>query len=561
MGRKSVKATGTPAKAAEEQEVVVPPKTPGKSPKTRAQKAQAAATPAPKTPAPKTPARVQKAPAAVSVTPARGAKTLASSESTPARAAKTPASKTPASKTPAPKTPAPKAKTPAKKVPVFKTVKSSDEDEEDEELEVVKTVPPSKELPKKEEEDDSEEESSDDEEEEELKPKSNDEKKTLSVDERASVQSAKDQAPHAISALKKYFAEKNEKSLFPDIDYALNLTVTYKKPAVTTNRGKIHILLPNTTRNINNTSICVIMPDLDQSDAAKRDFDVEKQSREWAEKIEVDHGLTSAHITKILTKREVERIAHTYKDKRALASSYDLFLVDGRAYQSVKSNLGKEFLKVHKTPIPFRYQKPLSATINDALATAVYPLRRYMVRASVSVGHLGQSSADLNENISAVLEKIAEMCPGGFANIRNIYLSTSNNTPSLPIYADNGSAAEIHLPTGSARDNKPLKETSDECSTLPDGLKLAVRKNSRIRVLKEDTDQSVLFPTVHDEHSVRDRLKPKIDPAKVLKKRERRRKAKEIVNKQIKKRLEKKLKRAADGPTNTIVTKKVKTTA
>uniref|UniRef100_A0A8R1EGF5 Uncharacterized protein n=1 Tax=Caenorhabditis japonica TaxID=281687 RepID=A0A8R1EGF5_CAEJA len=87
------------------------------------------------------------------------------------------------------------------------------------------------------------------------------------------------------------------------------------------------------------------MPDLDQSDKAKRDFDVEKQSREWAEKIEVDHGLTSAHYSKILTKREVERIAHTYKDKRALASSYDVFIVDGRVYKPVKSHLGKDFTK------------------------------------------------------------------------------------------------------------------------------------------------------------------------------------------------------------------------
>lgn len=123
------------------------------------------------------------------------------------------------------------------------------------------------------------------------------------------------------------------------------------------------------------------MPDLDQSDAAKKDFDVEKQSREWAEKIEVDHGLTSAHISKILTKREVERIAHTYKDKRSLASSYDLFLADARVFKSVKSFLGKEFYKVHKVPLPFVYHKPMGQTIELALKTVTYPLTRYLVRA------------------------------------------------------------------------------------------------------------------------------------------------------------------------------------
>ncbi|CAP30449.2 Protein CBG11519 [Caenorhabditis briggsae] len=554
MGRKSTK--GTPARqvAVEEdaEEVVVPPKTPGKSPKTRAQKALATGA---ATPAPKTPSRAQKTPA-VTETPAP--KTPSRAAKSPARAVKTPsAAATPNRKTPTRATKA-VAKTTAKKV--FE-VPSDEESEEDEELQVVKTVPPSIAVPKKEEEkgsDVEEEDSSDDEEEEgaeELKKASTPkQEKKINAKENASIQAAKDQAPQAISALKKYFADKNEKSLFPDIDYALNLTVTYKLPAVTTTQGKIQIQLPNSTRTINNTSVCVIMPDLDQSDAAKRDFDVEKQSREWADKIEADHGLTSAHITKILTKREVERIAHTYKDKRSLASSYDVFMVDGRVYNSVKSFLGKEFYKVHKSPLPFVYHKPMSTAIEAALRTVVYPLRRYITRAAVAVGHLGQGSAELSENINTVIEKIGQKCPGGFANVRNIYLSPSSNTPSLPIYADEGSATEIHLPTGSARDNRSLHETVDDCSTLPDGLKVAVRNNARIRVLKEDTNDAVLFPTVNDEHSIRDRLKPTIDPSKVLKKRARRAKGKEIVKKQIKRRKEKKLKkRTADASSATPV--------
>lgn len=227
MGRKSVKAT--PAKNVvavedKEEEVVVPPKTPAKSPKTRAQKAIAAGvTPAPKTPAPKTPA-----------------------PKTPARAPKTPA----AAKTP--------SKAPVKKVAsvVVATIPSEDE-EEDEEISVVKSVEASVIPPKKEEaeEEESDGEESEDEESDKLEEKSDEpemepkkapgnikKKKTgnhASPEVLASIQAAKDQAPHAIGALKKYFADKNEKSLFPDIDYAVNLAVSYKKPAVTTDQGKI----------------------------------------------------------------------------------------------------------------------------------------------------------------------------------------------------------------------------------------------------------------------------------------------------------------------------------
>ncbi|KHJ91850.1 hypothetical protein OESDEN_08270 [Oesophagostomum dentatum] len=72
------------------------------------------------------------------------------------------------------------------------------------------------------------------------------------------------------------------------------------------------------------------MPDLDQSATARKDPDVDKQARQWAEKIERDHGLLSQHYSKILTKRQLEREYHTFTQRRALASAYELFLVDVR---------------------------------------------------------------------------------------------------------------------------------------------------------------------------------------------------------------------------------------
>ncbi|EPB75405.1 hypothetical protein ANCCEY_05514 [Ancylostoma ceylanicum] len=49
-------------------------------------------------------------------------------------------------------------------------------------------------------------------------------------------------------------------------------------------------------------------------------------------------------------------------------------------------------------------------------------------------------------------------------------------------------------------------------------FQLAVRKNGKVRVISEDSNVAVHYPTVHDEWEERDGLKPTIDPAKLKRK-------------------------------------------
>ncbi|VDL82982.1 unnamed protein product [Nippostrongylus brasiliensis] len=185
-----------------------------------------------------------------------------------------------------------------------------------------------------------------------------------------------------------------------------------------------------------------------------------------------------------MTKRQMEREYHTFTQRRALATTYDVFLVDVRVGKAVRTFLGKEFYKVHK---------------------------------NVSFGHLGQQLSDLSSNFETVVDAVLSSCPGGLSNIRSIYMQPVGSTPSLPVFVDDGAASEVQLEKP-PKVRRAMKEVADECSTLPDGLKLVVRKNGTLRVIKEDNGHTVFYPTVHDEWEERDGLKPLIDPSKLKRK-------------------------------------------
>ncbi|VDK66685.1 unnamed protein product [Cylicostephanus goldi] len=174
------------------------------------------------------------------------------------------------------------------------------------------------------------------------------------------------------------------------------------------------------------------------------------------------------------------------------------------------------------------------------------------VSSHVSFGHLGQDSADLACNLDEVVDAIVSNCAGGLSNIRSLHMQPVGGTPSLPIYVDNGRSSDVKLERPGKR-RRATEQVSDECSTLPDGLRLAIRRNGKVRVIKEDSNAAVHYPTsekessfsfifddyhfvVHDEWEERDGLKPTIDPAKLKRKHaiKKKRMQKRIAQKKIK---------------------------
>ncbi|CAJ0950274.1 unnamed protein product, partial [Mesorhabditis belari] len=348
-----------------------------------------------------------------------------------------------------------------------------------------------------------------------------------SVDSAKEITVAKEQVRKALKALKTHAAKTSSKSLFPEIDQSVQLLVCYKKPALVNNGMKRRIVLPHSDRSIKNTTICLIMPDLDQSASARTDADVSKQSREWAAMIEEEHGITiGEHVSKIINKRQLEREYGSFKQRRDLASAYDLFMVDARVSKSVRNFVGKEFARAHKVPLEFKYDKPLASSIEKTLRTTIFSTRARMPRVAVRCGHLGQPISDLALNVDEVIDSVAQHCPGGFNNVRSLYLQLPSGVPSLCLHMDNGSANDVAL-TAPEKFKRRKHEIEGELSTLPDGLKVAVLPTGQARVLREDDSLAVYYPTVNDEWEENDDMRPVLNPDKINKKKLKRKALKE----------------------------------
>uniref|UniRef100_A0A1I8A4X5 Ribosomal l1 domain-containing protein n=1 Tax=Steinernema glaseri TaxID=37863 RepID=A0A1I8A4X5_9BILA len=326
--------------------------------------------------------------------------------------------------------------------------------------------------------------------------------------------SIKEQATKAIQALKDYKEQgkKKKKSLFPELDLGVFLLVVYKKPAMYNAAHNVRklISLPQPDKSFENSSICLILPDLDKSDEAKKDSDVDAQARQWTVKLREEHNINK-EISKVMTLRQVMRENSTPESKRKLADTYDIFLCDKRIHKSVCTFLGKSFNKARKVPIPVNLDKTLIPQIQDSYGKISMPVGACRTRVSLRFGNLKQPLDDLTTNIDEVVKKVVEYCPGGINNVRSMYVELPTGKPTLPIYVHMGSANEVKLQKAPKLRPSEVASETIECSTLPEGLGVQVRPNGKIRVVEEKTGKGVIYPTTRDEYQKRDDLKPKVN--------------------------------------------------
>ncbi|KAL3101338.1 hypothetical protein niasHT_028094 [Heterodera trifolii] len=328
----------------------------------------------------------------------------------------------------------------------------------------------------------------------------------------------KAQARLALKALKEHSERISRKALFPEEDSALFISVKYKKvPLARGNSMRKLIGLPCTDQNASNTSICLILPDFERSNAAVRDPDVDGQSRRWAQLLREKYGLTGEHIAKIFTITQLKREYGKQADRAKLANTYDIFMVDKKLMKIAVNFLGGTFRKATKMPLPIDSSVDISKKLKEAFSLVQLHFAPLKDSVAVRIGNLSQSLAELDSNFDVIIEAVFAHLPGGPSNIRSCYLQTSATKISLPIFVDFGPSDEVLLEQPK---NEQFAVELGECSTLPEGLMVKVRADGKVTVVKGNAGEEVLYPTAQDEWEQGDDIRPLNDDTlqKVLRK-------------------------------------------
>lgn len=103
---------------------------------------------------------------------------------------------------------------------------------------------------------------------------------------------------------------------------------------------------------------------MDRSEKAMKDPDVDKQAREWSDKLLEEYGITPQDVSKVIgqrqrtwplgpylqifTFRQLEREYSDEADRKKLSTTYDIFMVDSALMKKALWLLGANFMKPGK---------------------------------------------------------------------------------------------------------------------------------------------------------------------------------------------------------------------
>lgn len=212
--------------------------------------------------------------------------------------------------------------------------------------------------------------------------------------------------------------------------------------------------------------------------------------------------LDAAGITNVKTIMPISQLSKDYKQHemiRKLCSSYDCFLTDGRIAPPLAKKLGKTFVVHKKSPISVRLNHPqLKAHFASAIAKVAYSQTSSGDSVGIHVAKHGMEDEQVVENIQRLLNNMKTEFPGGWANVKRVYLRPAINLSksSILVYANASSGKDVAVPVIEGPRAKAVAEKQKKLNELlPDGLvmtnkgELAIVGNRKRPAEKEEASE------------------------------------------------------------------------
>lgn len=144
-------------------------------------------------------------------------------------------------------------------------------------------------------------------------------------------------------------------------------------------------------------------------------------------------------LTQVMTIKEFrllyKKALHDNKGRRDMVNQYDMFLADNRLAATLKTVIGKEWLRRKKQPVLVELRKPQNMVkeIKAAVGSTYVSFARGNT-VMVKVARQSMSRQEIIDNILAALPAIAQKLPRQNNAIQAIYVRTSDSI-ALPLYA------------------------------------------------------------------------------------------------------------------------------
>jgi len=296
---------------------------------------------------------------------------------------------------------------------------------------------------------------------------------------------------HDINTKAKEEEKKCEKSQLFESDqkFKISLKVTSIKIGDYRERDMLRVRLPHKFLK-DEAEVLLVVKDLTN---AKNDFD--KTINDWKDLL-AKHKVEG--ITEIMTYRQLRDENEEYEAKNNLYSRWDRILVDTRRQNEIPAVLGKLFYKrKNRLPIYCNLSQALKnndlkTEIENCLCTSLFPISNAGIETTPTVGNTDLTPEQITENVQAVVELMEDQFPGGWMNVRSIYLHAIGT--SLPLYYTDRSNAEIVGKVQTKKFEMARQEAvSDELSTIP-GATVTVTPRGIVtvkRVVDEEWDTEI----------------------------------------------------------------------